>query len=138
METKSLTIPAAVLLAVKEVQLGAHWTTLNTMILAASLLYLLAMAVAHFSQSSTLELLRKTIAKTTSDLKAQGLANNNPVLTENFVNLESRRKNSSWGSWAMFLFSFVPLIAVIYAAFWASPPPPKPTTPTGQARLLSF
>jgi hypothetical protein len=121
MEAKSLTIPAAVLLAVKEVQFGAGWTTLNTMILTASVLYLLAMAVAHLSQSSTLKLLKTTIDKTTKDLKEQGLKEDNSILTDSFVNLESRRKSSSYGSWAMFGVSFVPLIAVVYAAFWASP-----------------
>ena len=123
METKSLTIPAAVLLAVKEVQFGAHWITLNTIILAASVLYLLAMTVAHFSQRSTLKLLERTITRTTSDLEEEGLARENLVLTDSFVNLESRRRNSSYGSWAMFIFSFVPLVAVIYAAFFASPRP---------------
>jgi hypothetical protein len=121
MEAKSLTIPAAVLFAVKEVQFSARWTTLNTIILTASVLYLLAMTVAHISQRSTLKLVKRTITKTIGDLKDQGLDGENVVLTDSFVNLESRRRNSAYGSWAMFIFSFVPLIAVIYAAFFASP-----------------
>lgn len=125
MEVKSLTIPAAVLLAVKEVQFGGSWTTLNTIILAASALYLLAMIVAHFSQRSTLKLLKTTIAKTKTDLKTQGLAESNAVLKDSFANLEKRRRNSAVGSWAMFGFSFVPLVAVIYAAFFAAPLPEK-------------
>lgn len=131
MEVKSLTIPAAVLLAVKEVQFGGRWTTLNTIILAASVLYLLAMTVAHFSQRSTLKLLKTTIEKTTKDLKAQGLAESNAVLKDSFVNLENRRTNSARGSWAMFIFSLIPLIAVAYAAFLAEPKPEKPSAPTG-------
>lgn len=121
MEAKSLTIPAAVLLAVKEVRFGVGWTTLNTIILIASALYLAAMTVAHFSQRATLELLKTTIAKTKKDLKTQGLEESNPVLTDSFGSLENRRWNSSFGSWVMWGFSWVPLIAVLYAVFLASP-----------------
>jgi hypothetical protein len=121
MEAKSLTIPAAVLLAVKEVRFGVGWTTLNTIILIASALYLAAMTVAHLSQRATLKLLKTTIAKTKEDLKTQGLAESNSVLTGSFGSLENRSWNSSFGSWAMWIFSWVPLIAVLYAIFFAPP-----------------
>ncbi len=122
-EAKSLSIPAAVLLAIKEVKLGEAWTTINTIILAAALLYLVAMTVAHFSQRALLNLLKSTILKTTKDLRDQGLEEANPVLSVAFSNLSKRRRHSSLGSWMMWAFSWVPVVAVLYAAFVAEQPP---------------
>ena len=130
MEAKSLTIPAAVLLAVKEVTFGGGWETLNTIILVSAALYLAAMTVAHFSQRAMLRLLKETIKKSTEDLQHQGLDKTNQVLTKSFKTLTTRRRNYSFGSWLMWVLSFGPLIAVIYAAFLASPPkPPKVEEP---------
>jgi hypothetical protein len=138
-EAKSLSIPAAVLLAIKEVKLGEGWITLNTIILAAALLYLIAMTVAHFSQRAMLKLLNATIHKTTNDLKDQGLAEANPVLSISFSNLSKRQKNSSLGSWLMWVFSSVPIIAVSYAVFFAPTPvgPSANSLPTNSAKTLS-
>jgi hypothetical protein len=129
MEAKSLTIPAAVLLAIKEVNFGQRWVTINTIILASAVLYFAAMTVAHFSQRSMLKLLKKTIDDSIKDLTDQGLDDTNPVLAVSFKTLKSRRRNSTIGSWIMWFFSIVPLIAIIYAAFCA-PLPTSPTQPT--------
>jgi hypothetical protein len=125
MEAKSLTIPAAVLLAVKEVKLGAGWVTLNTIIVVSAGLYFAAMTVAHLSQRAMLRLLKTTMEKSTKELRDQGLSDTNPVLAVSFKNLRDRRRNSTVGSWLMWIFSVGPLIAVIYAAFLA----PVPTSP---------
>jgi len=133
MEAKSLSIPAAVLLAIKEVHFGERWVTLNVIILGSAFLYFAAMTVAHFSQRAMLNLLQETINKAVEDLRDQGLDDANPVLAKSFKSLKTRRTNSTVGSWAMWFFSIVPLIAVLYAAFCASPPPkPKTTEPTVQ------
>lgn len=137
MEVKGLTIPAAILLAVKEVQFGAHWTTLNTMILVASVVYVLAMIVAYFGQRSTLNLLTTTIDETKRDLRTQGLDENNKVLKNSFGNLESRTSIIGYVSMALVIFSSIPLIAVIYAVFCAAPPPPKPTEPAANNATAS-
>lgn len=121
LEAKSLTIPAAVLLAIKEVQFGMGWTTLNSIILASTLLYLAAMTVAHLAQRSLLATLGHTISEAEADLNRKGLDNASPVLSVSFVNLGKRRVNSAWGSLAMFAFSWVPLLSVLYAMFLAAP-----------------
>lgn len=129
MEAKSLTIPVAVLFAVKEVKFGERWVTLNTIIFISAALYFIAMTLAHFSQRAMLRLLKETIEKSTKDLQDQGLGGN-PVLAESFKNLRKRQRNSSFGSWIMWLFSVGPLVAVIYAAFVAPPASnPKSTEP---------
>lgn len=122
-EVKSLTIPAAILLAVKEVKFGEGATVLNTIILASASLYLVAMFVAHSSQCAMLELIKTTIAKSIKDIRDQGLVGNEVL--ETFVGLEKRRKNSTIGSWFMFGFSFLPLVAVVATAFFATVPGPK-------------
>jgi hypothetical protein len=125
MEAKSLTIPAAVLFAVKEVKFGEGWVTLNTIILVSAGLYFAAMTVAHLSQRAMLRLLKTTMEKSTKELRDQGLSDTNPVLAVSFKNLNVRRRNSTIGSWLIWIFSVGPLIAVIYAAFLA----PMPTPP---------
>lgn len=130
MEAKSLTIPAAVLLAVKEVKFGAGWVTLNTIILVSAALYFAAMTVAHLSQRAMLRLLKTMMEKSTKELRDQGLSDTNPVLVVSFKNLRARRRNSTFGSWLMWIFSVGPLIAVIYAAFLApAPRPPEVKEP---------
>lgn len=126
MEAKSLSIPAAVLIAIKEVHFGERWVALNTVILASAALYLAAMTVAYFSQRAMLKLLGETIDKAVKDLRDQGLNETNPVLAVSFASLRRRLQNSQVGSLAMWIFSTVPLISVLYAGFIA-PIPPKPT-----------
>ncbi len=141
-EGKSLTIPAAVLLAIKEVQFGEGWTTLNSIILSSAVLYLIAMSVSHFGQRATLKLMGSTIVETTKDLRKKGLNDSNPVLGESFSSLERRRKYSAIGSWAMWAFSWEPIIAVCFATFVAESPskhgaktfsPPPTNAPIAQS-----
>jgi hypothetical protein len=119
-EVKSLTIPAAILLAVKEVKFGEGVTVLNAIIFASAFLYLVAMFVAHSSQNAMLELLRATINKTVKEIKEQGLVGNEVL--ETFQSLQRRRRNSAIGSWFMFGFSCLPLAAVAVTAFLATNP----------------
>ena len=139
MEAKSLTIPAAVLFAVKEAEFG-KWTTLNAIIIISTALYLITMFVVYLSQRAILNLLHTTIQKTTSELKEQGLDGKNPILSESFAKLEERRKHTQIGSRFMFGFSFVPLLAVIYAVLLASPSAPSSyiftLTPTNGVQII--
>lgn len=128
MEAKSLTIPAAVLLAIKEVKFGEGWVTLNTIILISAALYFVAMTIAHLSQRAMLELLKTSIEKATKDLCDQGLDDTNPVLAVSFKGLRNRQRNSAFGSWLMWALSAVPLVAVIYTAFLIWPPKPPAVT----------
>ena len=122
MEAKSLSIPAAVLLAVKEAEMGGKWTTLNVIIIIATALYVITMFIVFLSQRAMLNLLKATIAKTTKELKDQGLDETNPVLSDSFAKLEARWGHTQIGSRLTLAFSFIPLVAVIYAVFLASPP----------------
>jgi hypothetical protein len=125
MEAKSLTIPAAVLLATKEVTFGGGWITLNTVIFISTVVYFAAMTVAHLSQLSMLGLLKKTISKAKLDLKEQGLDENNIILAESFRNLDKRSKNYTIASWLIWIFSIGPMLAVFYGVMFATPAPPK-------------
>jgi hypothetical protein len=140
MEAKSLTIPAAVLFAVKEADFGGGWTTLNTIIIISTALYLITMFVVFLSQSAILNLLKTTIDKTTKELKAQGLDENNPILSDSFSKLEIRLGHTQIGSRFIFGFSFVPLLAVIYAVFCACPSEPSSytikLTPTNGVQII--
>ena len=95
--------------------------TLNTIIIVSAGLYFLAMTLAHLSQRAMLRLIRETIEKSTKDLRDQGLSDTNTVLAESFKNLTKRRRNSTIGSWLMWIFSVGPLVAVVYASFLAPP-----------------
>jgi hypothetical protein len=119
---KSLTIPAAVLFAVKEAEFGQKWTTLNSIILISTVLYLATMFVVFLSQRAILKVLEKTIIKTKIDLKEQGLDEANEILGDSFAKLEIRRFRTEFAAWCMFLLSFIPLLAVLYAVFCACLP----------------
>ncbi len=122
MEAKSLSIPAAVLFAVKEAEIGARFTTLNFVIIIATFLYLITMLIMFLSQRVILNTLKTTITKTTGELKEKGLDERNPILADSFAKLESRRRHTQIGSRFILTFSFVPLLVVVYSVFWATPP----------------
>jgi len=140
MEAKSLSIPAAVLLAVKESDFGRNWTALNVLIIVATFLYLITMLIVFLSQRAMLNVLGTTISKTIKELREQGLDEKNPILSDSFAKLQSRRAHTQIGSRLMLGFSFVPLAAVIYAVFCASPAaPPSYTlkvTPTNGIQII--
>lgn len=121
MEAKSLSIPAAVLLAVKEVEFGAKWTTLNALILIATALYFVTMCFVFASQRAVLDMLKKTIQKSVNEFQEQGLDSNNPILSYSFSQLETRRSHTQLASRFILAFSVVPILAVLYAAFLAAP-----------------
>lgn len=97
MEAKSLTIPAAVLFAVKEAEFGEQWTTLNSIIIVSTALYLITMIIVFLSQKAILNLLKATIQKTKEELAQQGLDEKNPILSDSFVKLERRRRQPCAG-----------------------------------------
>jgi hypothetical protein len=124
LEVKSLSIPVAILLAVKEVDQGAGITALNAVIAASALGYALTMTFVHQSQKTLLELLRTTIASTKKELRDKGLDEANPILREAFGALEKRRGNASKGSWTMCIFSWAPLLCVLFAMWLGTPKTP--------------
>jgi len=121
LEAKSLSIPAAVLLAVKEVDLGEGFTTLNWIIFLSALTYAITMTFVHTSQKEVIEVLRDSIRKTDHEFKDKGLDASNPVLSSTFASLIRRSEIALWSSLVMFAFSWAPLIAVWIAMLQISP-----------------
>jgi hypothetical protein len=135
LEVKSLSIPVAILLAVKEVDQGAGMTALNTVIAASAVGYALTMTFVHQSQKTLLELLKKTILNTKKELKDKGLDEANPILRETFGSLEKRRANASRGSSTMCIFSWAPAVCVLCAMWLGTPKSPVPNGPEKQKQL---
>ncbi|MGC4074917.1 MAG: hypothetical protein QM760_20945 [Nibricoccus sp.] len=130
LETKSLSIPVAVLLAVKDIAPGGGFTALNSIVAASALTYAITMTLVHQSQSALLGLLRCTIETTESDYKSKGLDANNPVLTSTYGALKSRTSGAQSGSYLMCVFSWAPLICVLGVMLLGTP---KPETFTKEA-----
>jgi hypothetical protein len=135
LEVKSLSIPVAILLAVKEVDQGAGITALNAVIAASALGYGLTMTFVHESQKTLLELLKTTILSTKKELKDKGLDEANPILREAFGSLEKRRANASRGSWTMCIFSWAPLVCVLCAMWLGTPKNPFPIAAEKQKQV---
>lgn len=121
LEAKSLTIPAAVLLAFKEVSAGAGFTLLNSVILGSTILYGVTMTWSHVTQKSLIEQLQKSVGHYITDIKEKGLGDSNRVLSDIFPRLNKRIGNAANASLAMCIFSWVPLAAVFGDMMWGSP-----------------
>lgn len=134
LEAKSLAIPAALLLAIKEVDPGAGYTALNVFLLAATATYGLTMTFVHLSQRALLSLLRTTIEKTEEEFKERGLDKDNSVLKTWFKSLKRRRSVAAVGSWAMFLASWVPA-ACVWGALSLGTPKSSSRPPTQPSRV---
>jgi hypothetical protein len=115
LEAKSLSIPAAVLLAVKEVAPGEGFTIVNSIIVVSAFTYALTMALVDKSQRTLLGVLQTTIATKRAELQEKGLEEDNPVLKEAFDGLTKRRKWTAIASGWMCAFSWVPLAGVLIA-----------------------
>lgn len=111
LETKSLTIPAAVLLAYKEVDLSQTAVVGNIMIVFSTILYLAAMLWVWYTQGTLLDLLCDAIDKKRTEFEQKGLDKNNPVLKETFTKLKDRVFLSEKFAGAMAICSAIPLIA---------------------------
>lgn len=127
LETKSLTIPAALLLAVKDVEPGAGTTGINLIIVAAVLTYAVTMTLVHRSQAALLELTKQTIATTEDEFRSKGLDDKNPVLTTAFRSLKARCAAANIGSAVMCGGSWVPLLCVVATVGWGTPKTPAST-----------
>ena len=123
LETKSLSIPVAVLLAVKDVSPGAGFTAINSIIAASALTYAITMMLVHQSQSALLRLLRCTIETTVDEYKSKGLDANNPVLAITYSALLSRASGARTGSYCMCSFSWAPLVCVLGVMILGTPKP---------------
>ena len=124
LETKSLSIPAALLLAVKDVEAGAGITGINVIIIAAALTYGVTMTLVHWSQSALIAVIKNTITLTEREFVAKGLDERNPVITSNYQSLKERCVSALIGSRAMVIGSWVPLLCVIGTMGWGTPKPP--------------
>ncbi len=114
LESKSLAIPAALLLAATQAKQGVGFSVLNTLIFISSATFGLTMTLVHWSQLALLRVLGETISVKRRELENKGLAVDNPLLSESFEGLRKRRAAAVCGSWAMFVFSLIPLIAVAF------------------------
>jgi hypothetical protein len=123
LEAKSLSIPAAVLLAVKEVAPGAGITTINLLILGSAIGYGVTMTLVDASQTALLKTLKITLIAKIQELKRKGLEEDNPVLKVSFAGLESRRATAATGSKWMCGLSWIPAVGVIVAMGWGAPVP---------------
>lgn len=119
LETKSLTIPVALILAVKDVAPGTGLTVLNLAIAAAALLFAVTMTFVHISQLALLDVLRDTTSATRADYRRKGLEDKNPVLAIQFGGLEARCARARVGSWIVCVTSWTPLLLCLLAMwFW--------------------
>lgn len=118
-ELKALSIPISLLLVVKQAEAGNGLTILNGILIAAVILYWLAMTIAHCSHLTTLKLVRDRVEKAIFDLKRRGLEAANPLLSVEFASLETRLTHCCRGIWLTWAFSVLPLAAVLLSSFLA-------------------
>lgn len=118
-ELKALSIPLALLLVVKQAEPGNGWTVINGIMVVAVVLYWLAMTIAHLSHLTTLKLVRDRVGKAVADLEERGLEATNPLLSSEFRSLNERLGHCFLGVWVTWIFSFLPIVAVVLASFLA-------------------
>lgn len=133
LEAKSLSVPAAVLLAVKEVEQGAGWTLLNGIIVVSALSYAATMTLVHRSQVALLNQVSVNLQSTKKELTDKGLDAKNPVLTGAFASLETRCLGAWRGSWLMCIFSWVPIVCVL-VSMWLGTPKPSAQGPVNDSK----
>lgn len=115
LETKSLTVPVALLLAVKDLQPGMGLTSLNLIFLCSALIYAGTMTLVHRSQIALLDVFNATITEAKNGFSRKGLESDNPVLTEAFIGLVTRSRAARNGSYLMCTASWVPFLSVLAA-----------------------
>jgi hypothetical protein len=116
-EIKALTVPVALLLIVSQIERGEGMNVPNAIILSAVVVYWVVMLIAHSSHLTTIRILRGRINKAIADLRERGIESGNPLLSEEFASLRTRCRNCYIGAWVVWPFSFVPIVALIYASF---------------------
>lgn len=112
LETKSLTVAPAILLAYKEISPGGHWFA-NLMIVLSAVVYFAAMLWVWFTQAALLDLLNRAIDAKKVDFEKKGLDTSNPILTETFKTLQDRAYKSEIFANVMAWCSAVPVVAAI-------------------------
>lgn len=122
LEAKGLTIPAAILLAMKDVQPSGGLSSANIMLLISLATFAGTMWVIHLSQHDLITQLRKTIEAAVTSLKRKGLDHENPVFTVKFEKLNSRSTRALTASSALRYASLAPLICVGFFAFFGVAP----------------
>lgn len=125
LEAKSLTIPAALLVAFKEVAAGAGLTTFNGVTLGTTVLYGATMTWSHITQSSLVNQIEKSVDHYITEIQMKGLNESNRALAELFPKLKTRIRHAGIASLVMCVCSWVPLVAVGGYAWLGTPPPPK-------------
>lgn len=123
LEAKSLSIPVALLLAVKDVSAGGGLMMINGVLLSSALLYGLTMSFAHRSQLTLLGILRTTISSSIAEFAERGLDNGNPVLKETMAGLSKRCGLAVAASWIMCVASWVPFTCIVWMSWFGSPKP---------------
>jgi len=125
LETKSLSIPVALLLAVKDVSMGAGFTAMNAMLLFSALLYAITMTFVHRSQNTLLAVVKETLTTTQKRFMERGLERGNPILSTTFLALERRCALAATGSGVMAIASWIPIAGVVLAMYFCQPSAPS-------------
>lgn len=137
LETKSLTIAPALLVAFKEALPGKEAVALNVVTFAAALLYGVSMTWAYISQRSLMAHLKIVAEDCIKEVKEQGLSEDNRALKIVFAELLKRLNHAKWGSRAICALSWIPTLVVIGYAYCASPAAndPKPESAKGSVNM---
>jgi hypothetical protein len=131
-ELKALAVPAAILLATKEIEKGEGVTPLNGLVASSTLLFAITMVYVFRSQKAMLKPLRFTIHEIRSDYIDRGLDEKNGRLDVNFSGLISRLDWAMSAARAVRLLSFSPLLAV-FLAMYLKPKASSTSAQTGSA-----
>lgn len=113
LEAKGLTVPAALLLAVKDMQPGTGIGGLNAVISASLFIFAATMFFIDRSQRAVIRQLIATIDDAVDGLMRKGLDKSNPVVNERFIMLKVRAVNAKRWSVVVCGVSFVPLLVVL-------------------------
>ncbi len=133
MEAKSLTIPAALLVAYKEAAAGEPLLMGgNLVVLVTAMLYLLTMVWAHFTQRDLVAQLDGTVMAFAEDLERKGLDADNPVLKSVCPSLKARIKYAGFATWVMCICAGLPLLCIILQIQFGAP---KAKVEDGKAAL---
>jgi len=113
LEAKSLSIPVAILLSVKEV--AQDKPILNIIILMACGLFIITMLVLCLSQMEMFRLVRTEIDRELQSLSNSGLSSSDPTLAKKFPGLHRRLTRAQVFNWIVFALSWIPFLACLYA-----------------------
>lgn len=116
-ELKGLSIPAVILLSIKDVAIGKGFTMINSIILISTFIYILAMAFGFHSQRLMLRTVKRNLDTVSSDALAKGLTRDNPVFSGLIDDLEDRISRIDDFSCVAVVCSALPFVFVIASMF---------------------